>query len=285
MLNVAIADDTQELLCTEIVGKHNIDSVHALFRLRIGGWCPLLNSIIPQKSYGHELAPRPRSLVIGSKLIYQPLCPMVCFLIIPLLCRELSTEFSATLRHPQWRLEELYGVRPIGKDGSIDVRGALSRRIVLHLHETQPLNTLNRKTSAFRRVRWVVRDKEKFGRLIRNLSYFIAPLNMIILDNQRDVHSPLSSLKKEIENFQNIRNLQWLLRACKDRDGDLAEATHGWMIERCTIRILDLLWFREIDERKNNVAEAHEKTPEWTLNPPSKLCLMGRPFEMVSFGY
>jgi hypothetical protein len=35
------------------------------------------------------------------------------------------------------------------------------------------------------------------------------------------------------------------------------------------LSILNRLWFRLIDDRKNHIAEAHSKTLEWAINPPA----------------
>jgi len=39
--------------------------------------------------------------------------------------------------------------------------------------------------------------------------------------------------------------------------------------EKCTKRILDRLWFRLIDDRRNNIAATHSNTYEWAIKPPA----------------
>ncbi|RYP04282.1 hypothetical protein DL764_004545 [Monosporascus ibericus] len=133
----------------------------------------------------------------------------------------------------------------------------------MRVHSTQ------RETSLKQRIYWVIKDKERFGCLVHQLSDFVAKLN--------DIVPPADGLfaamvKSDLGALQSLREVQMVLQAAKETHVGMAALASLNIDERCQTRILERLWYRRIDDRRNNIANAHFKTMQWALeSPQSKL--------------
>lgn len=120
---------------------------------------------------------------------------------------------------------------------------------------------------------WAVRDKEKFGSLIRDLSELVRGLNMIV-PGQKWAEWQSASLKLLIQDAQHVERislLELLMEGAKDHGGPtpLRDVFREQIDQRCQQRILDSLWYRMLDHRRMSVCEAHPGTFDWALNPPT----------------
>lgn len=115
---------------------------------------------------------------------------------------------------------------------------------------------------------WAVRDKEKFSSLIQHLSELVRGLSAIVPLKQS---TSLELLNEDFQNVDRISRLQLLVDGAKDRDGQIPpkDVFQAKIEQRCQKRILDSLWFRRLDHRRNSVSEAHPGTFGWALNPPA----------------
>ncbi|XXH03714.1 hypothetical protein Hte_010120 [Hypoxylon texense] len=110
------------------------------------------------------------------------------------------------------------------------------------------------------KFRWIIQDKDKFEKLIQELSYFIAKLNELVPDNGEHIATMINDdLKKE-----SLRVLNLVYDASvNDRHAVAAVAEQN----RREQGILRSLWFRTIDDRRYSVALPHSQTLRWALEP------------------
>lgn len=134
------------------------------------------------------------------------------------------------------------------------------KKFQAHLTETAPA-----RSTVQARLRWVIRDKSMFNDLVRELGSFIGKL--------RDILPPILPRTNHtihhgcLESIDDPVLLRFLLQASKGTHDDMA----GEAVDRLRkMKILDTLWFRQIDERKDLIEPAHIQTLEWVLNPPSE---------------
>ncbi|PNP73605.1 hypothetical protein FNYG_13057 [Fusarium nygamai] len=120
-----------------------------------------------------------------------------------------------------------------------------------------------------KRAWWMIRDKKKFEGFVSELAHFTAKINDVVPISQ----NPLSVRNMDEENtlkeFATIRQLGVLLAALGDRQQTLFPTAPEKMAEKCEDRILDLLWFRRITDRRDGIATAHTKSLHWALEPPT----------------
>lgn len=166
-------------------------------------------------------------------------------------------------------LQNRYGMKPVETETAIIPTISRPRmnqfmqefeNLSLRIHATQ------RGSSVKQRFCWVVRDKEKFSSFVQELSSFVSKLNAVIPAIQEPVDS---MTRKDLENIRNLHQVQLVLEAAKEHEMGVADLARESITRRCQERVLERLWYRMIDERKNNVAEAHFKTLQWALHPPT----------------
>jgi hypothetical protein len=75
-------------------------------------------------------------------------------------------------------------------------------------------------------------------------------------------------LRDEVEQLNDVRKLKAILAASLEDSNNLVEVTKRTIDKKCAQLILDRLWFRLINDRKDNIAEAHSKTFKWAIHPP-----------------
>ncbi|KAI1409916.1 prion-inhibition and propagation-domain-containing protein [Hypoxylon sp. FL1857] len=121
------------------------------------------------------------------------------------------------------------------------------------------------EASVKQRFFWVIKDKEKFNGLVQQLSDFVGKLNVIIPATEGHIDS---MTKNDLNGMRNLRQVQLVLEAAKEFETSIVYLAQEDITKRCRERVLDRLWYRMIDDRRNNIAEAHMKTLQWVLDPP-----------------
>lgn len=120
---------------------------------------------------------------------------------------------------------------------------------------------------------WAARDKGKFDSLIRDLSALVRGLNLIVpRPNMAEWQSvSLKLLIQDAQHVEHISLLELLTEGAKDHGGpiSLKDVFQAEIDQRCQRRILDCLWYRVLDHRRDSVSEAHPGTFNWVLNPPT----------------
>lgn len=124
------------------------------------------------------------------------------------------------------------------------------------------------KSSLKAKFCWAVRDKEKFSSLIQHLSELVRGVNAIVPLKQS---ASLELLKQDVQQVDRISRLNLLMDGAKDHDqsDSFIDAIQRQIDQRCQQRILDCLWYRMLDHRKNSVPGAHPRTFDWALHPPT----------------
>ena len=186
-----------------------------------------------------------------------------------------------------YKLQKRYGLRPVGAKDTTESPTAVSNRLSSSLQEQSlvfwnrysdqvsqpdqssfshyiPCSESKSNFSFSDKIKWVIKDKEQFEVLVRDLSNLIMDMDRVVPGNQ-----PRTVLKQEIQALDSVQELNLVMDASVIDNGDLVNFTKETIEQRCTQLILNCLWFRLINERHNNIVEAHSKTLEWAINPPT----------------
>lgn len=147
------------------------------------------------------------------------------------------------------------------------VRQFIQRFKALDLEETRDRRI---KIATLPKVRWAIRDKNKFESLIQDLSYFTTRLNDLTLDTHLTM---APNVRWDMEG-QRLEKLKLVLDGFKDESAIRSAAT-DLIKENCQRRILDRIWFRVMGDRQASVRSPHEGTLNWVLEPPKKSRLKG----------
>lgn len=124
------------------------------------------------------------------------------------------------------------------------------------------------KTTIKEKFCWSVRDKEKFASLIQHLSDLVRGLSAIVPLKQS---ASVDLLQQDVQQVERISRLELLMDVARGHDqlDSLTGIIQAQIDQRCQQRILDSLWYRMLDHRRNSVSEAHPGTFDWALNPPT----------------
>lgn len=112
------------------------------------------------------------------------------------------------------------------------------------------------------RARWAIHDKEKFERLIGDLSGCISNLDALV---------PYTGTTFDPMITEDLRALRFNyphLSSGYSREGDTLIATAADRLAGGNLtRVLDCLWFRVMDDRRIAIQHAHKETFKWALAP------------------
>jgi hypothetical protein len=138
--------------------------------------------------------------------------------------------------------------------------------------QLQPTQTSvnNRKGKPFNldTIQWVIKDKEKFDNLVRELSAMIADIDRLVPFQGGD-DSKHTILGHDFQALSSIRELRKIMHASVTDNNDLISITKQAIDKACSELILNRLWFRLIDDREHNIADAHSETLGWSIQPPT----------------
>jgi len=121
------------------------------------------------------------------------------------------------------------------------------------------------KLSRTKKMRWAIKDKQKFDLLIKDLSYFVSRLNAVIPEMP---NSTISMTEVDLRALQSLAKLRTVLEASWAHEGIVARITKNTIKEHCEQLILNRLWYRRIDDRQDSITVPHYQTLEWALEPP-----------------
>jgi len=120
----------------------------------------------------------------------------------------------------------------------------------------------------FKRARWIIRDKSKFEILIHEVAHFTAKINEVVPVVTKDSYTSMLS-NKDISTIHDLRKLKIIEEASIGSRSTIAALAQNAIAEACKDRILNKLWFRKIDDRRESIQVAHGKTLQWALSPPN----------------
>ncbi|KAG7294514.1 hypothetical protein NEMBOFW57_004589 [Staphylotrichum longicolle] len=114
------------------------------------------------------------------------------------------------------------------------------------------------------KFRWAVRDKQQFETLIQDLSHFTTKLDGLI-----PAAFPSSLTQSDLQSIQDLRGLKIVLEASLGLDRHaIADTAQEAIDKKCQEKILDMLWFRTMKVREDEVKPAHAETMDWALQSP-----------------
>ncbi|KLU82129.1 hypothetical protein MAPG_01206 [Magnaporthiopsis poae ATCC 64411] len=134
-----------------------------------------------------------------------------------------------------------------------------------------------------KKVRWVLADKDKFERLVQDLADFGSKLRELFTENQ-DAKTFKHWVHQDLASVRDPKILRLVYDATADRNDLVAEAVAESYEKLCQKEILDLLWFRSMDDRREGVSSAHSRTFEWALRKPGKYVEWGDLSAWMSVG-
>ncbi|KAK5655821.1 hypothetical protein OQA88_5359 [Cercophora sp. LCS_1] len=146
--------------------------------------------------------------------------------------------------------------------------------------QTESAARRNAAIGRTKRMRWVIRDRDKFERLVQEVGHFASKIREIV-----PVPARSAWVAQDVEAATGLRQLKILRDASLPEDTpilqdasvptdpseqpaiEFAEAAERAIVKKCEDRILAKLWFRRIDDRRESIAVAHQKTLDWVLRP------------------
>ncbi|CAN9188605.1 unnamed protein product [Alternaria alternata] len=139
-------------------------------------------------------------------------------------------------------------------------------------HTSQPrqvsVNNGKGKTFDLDMIKWVIKDKEKFDNLVRELSAMITDIDRLVPPQGGD-DPKHTILAHDLQALNSVRELRKIMHASVTDNSDLISITKQAIDKACSELILNRLWFHLIDDREHNIADAHSKTLEWSIQPPT----------------
>ncbi|KAI9164097.1 hypothetical protein HJFPF1_05733 [Paramyrothecium foliicola] len=124
--------------------------------------------------------------------------------------------------------------------------------------------------STMNKLRWVVTDRDKFRKLLDELSHFITKLNQLVPEAAHKQISHMETMAREdLAAISNLKALRVFQTATSKRYDIIERVVEDRLAEVCQQNILNLIWFRSMDDRRDGVASPHPETFNWALKPSS----------------
>ncbi|KAI8626463.1 prion-inhibition and propagation-domain-containing protein [Xylariaceae sp. FL1651] len=189
----------------------------------------------------------------------------------PLINKAVSGVLSAVrlLLSQSTDLQQRYGMECIGSQNAVipTISGPRMKQFLRDFESLSlRINAKQKEASIKQRFYWVVRDREKFDGLIRQLSSLVGKLNIVI--PATSTHNE-AMIGKDIEHIQDVQQIELLLAAAQGHGSSIATWAKEIISKRCSQRVIDHLWFRIMDDRRRSIGHAHDRTLEWALHPPA----------------
>ncbi|KAH9907534.1 hypothetical protein F4778DRAFT_545284 [Xylariomycetidae sp. FL2044] len=167
-------------------------------------------------------------------------------------------------------LERDYGLEQTDFHAAVGPRMSESRwqRLELEYERFQSRTRSKQKAaSVTQRFYWAVKDREKFNTLVRDLSYFVTKLEDIVPPGETEdsVAIMMNADLAAVQSMRGQKGVKTVLEAAKHLHVGFAALAQRHIDTRCQERIIERLWYRSIDDRRNDVANAHAKTFQWAL--------------------
>ncbi|SPO04031.1 related to small s protein [Cephalotrichum gorgonifer] len=123
-----------------------------------------------------------------------------------------------------------------------------------------------------KKFRWAIGDREKFQALIQDLSHFVLKLHQVVPELVPQARlGPSSLISMTRDDIRAIRQRGRLLLvrdATRDDHRVISDLAEERLVELARQLVLYHVWFRIIDDRRDNIAQPHYRTLQWALHPP-----------------
>jgi hypothetical protein len=124
------------------------------------------------------------------------------------------------------------------------------------------------KLTVSEKIKWVIKDKDQFDSLVRKLSEFISDIDRLVPPQTGDAPKH-TILARDMQTLDSVQELRKIMYASRTDNRELINITQRAIDEACTRLIHSHLWFRLIDDRESSIADAHSRTFEWSIHPPT----------------
>ncbi|KAK4188091.1 hypothetical protein QBC35DRAFT_550639, partial [Podospora australis] len=145
----------------------------------------------------------------------------------------------------------------------------LMERFVRDFAAFQPRVDRRPKPSAGTRVRWVIRDKEKFDALIKDPTFYVSKLKELVPPERE------SETKQDRRMSQDCHESHCVPKRIKQEDPTPNEDR----ATKLSDSILAFLWFSTIYNRRESISEEHSGTYRWASEKPNS---NSRPWDDLS---
>jgi hypothetical protein len=183
------------------------------------------------------------------------------------------------------QLTKIYGLREVPSSSestslSVHISSSRMEHFVTRFKELKiDMAAHQARTPMSTKFRWVIKDKDKFEGLITELAHFTAKLDQLIPPlYHHSISDPKAIVDarndEDLQSVADLHAVEMVLDAAVNSHKAFAERAEYELIRRkevCQNRILDVIWFRMIDDRRDSVKEAHIRTLDWTLRPPDSI--------------
>ena len=168
-------------------------------------------------------------------------------------------------------LQEKYGLRNPTNDEAVVSTPVMSVTRMAHFtarFQAMALEVQQRQsgTSLAKKISWVVKDKVQFEGLVTRLSHFNAKLGQLVPEVPQGLQTS-TMMVEDVESLRGPGTLRLVLKASKGRHRMIAEQAEKAMVDVCQHRIIQTIWYRGINERRNQVKHPHAETFEWAVKP------------------
>ncbi len=173
-------------------------------------------------------------------------------------------------------LQQRYGLHAMKDRGSNSMFSSLSQKRMFSL--TKEFGKLDfimkefekldlridgyRSTSYKSKARWAIRDKNKFGELLQELSFFVSKLNDLVPDSSRAIHKMTA---EDLSTLRSMETLRLVSEAASGRRSHVMDMAEDSLVRNCEQRILRCIWFRLMDDRRDSLPLPNPKTFEWAI--------------------
>ncbi|KAF4459816.1 hypothetical protein FALBO_13424 [Fusarium albosuccineum] len=123
------------------------------------------------------------------------------------------------------------------------------------------------------KLRWIINDKEKFEKLVQDLSHFVSKLNDLVpaADPVWEQTTAKAMLEETLSELKDLKTVGIIRSAAIDAPKLIASPALARFEEVLVPKILQRVWFRTMDDRLEAVAPAHYNTFSWALKGSSDL--------------
>jgi hypothetical protein len=168
------------------------------------------------------------------------------------------------------KLRDQYGIAEVDTDDVALVAYSVSgSRLRAFNAAFSRLNIRDPPSSSLKqKCKWAIRDKNKFEVLLSHISFFADKLARLVPGSESAEHE---ELLRAIRAIQPLEQTRVLLDACSGRLKKFEQTAQTAHVEKSQKVILDTLWFRSMDERRDSLSAPHPRTFEWIFQPLSKI--------------
>ncbi|KAI1040801.1 hypothetical protein LB505_014008 [Fusarium chuoi] len=115
-------------------------------------------------------------------------------------------------------------------------------------------------TCIAQKTRWVIRDKQKFEVLIQDLAELTTKLSQVVPPSNSE--TARSMIQSDIELIKKDVRKPLLFQEASEGDEYFAQENLDRM---CQARILNILWFRMINDGSESISQNHRDTLQWDI--------------------